>query len=244
MSESNQEGYRSIGWIINKSEQGLFVVVADETLQKEIIGIYGQGAVGIYDYKQQPGEYSFPALQEWVTGLPQTQIFMFANFHLALQSEESMKRLNFSRDMIEGLGKNFIFLVTPEADDRLAVGAYDFYSFIKLRIIFHNYEMKCEKDDKLLSVAVNHDKDEEWEAKELKQKIAETYILIERAKDEKNKAHYDESEKLLLKARNIKENVLGKEHLEIAEINSELAKVYEKQGKYREAERLQKKVWK
>ena len=43
MSDSNQEGYRSLGWIINKSEQGLFLVVADEMTQKEIVNIYSEG---------------------------------------------------------------------------------------------------------------------------------------------------------------------------------------------------------
>lgn len=154
------------------------------------------------------------------------------NFHLAVQNEESIKRLNFSRDMIEELGKNFIFLVTPDGDDRLAAGAYDFYSFVKLRIVFHEYERKCEKADKLLSVADIDGKDREWDAKELKQKLAEAYVLMEQAKEEKNKAHYYESESLLLKARQIKEKALGTEHLEIAEIDYELARVYEKQGKY------------
>lgn len=69
---------------------------------------------------------------------------------------------------------------------------------------------------------------EEWEPGQLKQKLAETYILTEKAKDEKNKAHYSESEKLLLKVRQIKEELLGTEHLEIAEVNYELAEVYEK----------------
>ncbi|RKI40392.1 tetratricopeptide repeat protein [bacterium D16-51] len=241
MLESNQEGYRTLGWIINKSEQGLYIVVADEMIQKEIVGIYRQGAVGIYDCKRHPGEYSFRDLQEWVTGMPKIQIFMIVNFHLAIQEEESLKRLNFSRDMIEGLGKNFIFLVTPYGDDRLAAGAYDFYSFIKLRVIFHKYEKEHKKEGKLLSEIDRQGKEKKWEAGELRQKLAEAYALTEQAKNEKNKAHYFESEKLLLKAWEIKGNVLGTEHLEIAEINYELAAVYEKQGKYQEAEELSKK---
>lgn len=227
MSESNQEGYQTLGWIINKSEQGLFIVVADEILQKEIVGIYRLGAVEIYDYKQHPGEYSFRDLQEWVAGLPETHIFIIANFHLAVQSDESLKRLNFSRDMIEKLGKNFIFLVTTYGDGRLATGAYDFYSFVKMRIIFHDYGINSKKNDKQVSVEDKYVK-EEWEPGQLKQKLAETYILTEKAKDEKNKAHYSESEKLLLKVRQIKEELLGTEHLEIAEVNYELAEVYEK----------------
>ena len=70
MAESNQEGYRTLGWIVNKSEQGLYLVVADEPVQKEIVEIYRRGTVEIYDYKRYPGAYSFPVLQKWVAGLP------------------------------------------------------------------------------------------------------------------------------------------------------------------------------
>ena len=130
MSESNQEAYRSLGWIINKSDQGFFLAVSNELVQKEIVEIYRLGSVKIYDYKRHPGGYSFQDLYKWITSQPKNGVCMIANFQLALQDEESLKRLNFSRDMLEELGKNIIFLVTPDADDRLAVGAYDFYSFV------------------------------------------------------------------------------------------------------------------
>jgi hypothetical protein len=97
MLESNQEGYRTLGWIMNKSEQGLFLVVADEPVQKEIVEIYRNGTAGIYDYRRHPGAYSFRDLQEWAIGLPETRTCMIANFHLAIQDEDSLKRLNFSR---------------------------------------------------------------------------------------------------------------------------------------------------
>ncbi len=146
MIESNQEEYQTLGWIINQSEQGLFLVIADEMMQEEIVRIYRQGMVQIYDYKQHPSDYLFCDLQMWVNSLPETQVFIIANFHLAIQDKESLNRLNFSRDMLESLGKNFIFLTTPYGDEQLSVGAYDFYSFIKLKITFHNdYETKAEK---------------------------------------------------------------------------------------------------
>ena len=236
MWESNQEGYRTLGWIINKSEQGMFLVVADETVQKEMVEIYRNGTAGIYDYRRHPGAYSFRDLQEWAIGLPETRTCMIANFHLAIQDEDSLKRFNFSRDMIEGLGKNFIFLVTPYGDDRLAVGAYDFYSFVKLRIVFHSYKMTCGKEEALALTEDEPVEESRGEPGDLKQRLAEAYALIEQAKDECGKARYHESEKLLLKAREIKEKLLGTEHLEIAEIYHELARVYESQGKYREAE--------
>ena len=144
MAESSQEGYRSLGWIVNESEQGVYLVVADEEMQREIAGIYERGMVEVYDYRNHPGNYSFQELQEWVAKYPETRVFFVVNFHLAIQEEEGLRRLNFSRNMIEGLGKNFIFLTTPYGDDRLSRGAYDFYSFIKLRIAFPGYETEGE----------------------------------------------------------------------------------------------------
>lgn len=52
MEESNQEGYQELGWIINKSEEGIFLVIASEGMQKEIISTYRHGLVQIYDYKK------------------------------------------------------------------------------------------------------------------------------------------------------------------------------------------------
>lgn len=113
---------------------------------------------------QDAGAYSFRNLQEWVSGLPETRTFMIVNFHLAVQDEESLKRLNFSRDMIEGMGKNFIFLVTPYGDDRLAVGAYDFYSFVKLLILFHDDNRKDEAEETSLAETDEPVKESVWES--------------------------------------------------------------------------------
>ncbi len=241
MPESNQEGYRTLGWILNQSEQGIYLVIADEAAQKEIVDLYRQGTVGIYDCRQRPGEYSFHELQEWAAGFAETKRFMIAYFHLAVQTQESLKRLNFSRDMIEGLGKNIIFLVTPFWDDRLAQGAYDFYSFVKLRIPFHSYERKKRKDGSPLLAGDKH-KEAECGSEELKQKLADAYVLVERAKNEILQARYDEGERLLLSVRRIKEKALGANHLETAEIEYELAELYERQGRYKEAEEMHEKA--
>ena len=234
MRESNQEGYRTLGWIINKSEQGLYLVVAGEKIQQEIVGFYRRGAVEIFDYKNTPGTYSFHDLQEWVSRFPETQVFMVVNFHLAIQDEESLKRLNFSRDMIEGMGKNFIFLVTPYGDDRLATGAYDFS--------FHNYEMEHEKGLDLLSVYEGEMDESEWESEEIKRKRAQADALMEQAQVEYDRAHYAESGKLFLEARKIKGRLFGTDHLEMSEIYNGLALVYEGQGRYKEAEDLYEKA--
>ncbi len=242
MIKSNQEGYQTLGWIINQSEQGLFLVIADEVMQEEIVRIYRQGTVEIYDYKKHPSDYLFRDLQMWVNTLPEIQVFIIANFHLAVQDKESLNRLNFSRDMLESLGKNFIFLTTPYGDEQLSVGAYDFYSFIKLKITFHNdYEIELEKKKESIFVVNESEEKEKWEGETLKQKLEETHILVKQARGEKEKKHYEESEKLLLKALESSQELLGIEHLEIAEIDYELAEMYETQCNYKKAKEFYKK---
>lgn len=180
-------------------------------------------------------------MQTGVVQFPEAQTVMVVNFHLAIQDEESIKRLNFSRDMLEGLGKNIIFLVTSYGDDRLAVGAYDFYSFVKLRIIFHPYDMQEVSEGEMPSAKEKPASDCEWEPEEARRKMAEANDLVKRASVEKENLHYLESEKLLFAARDIKEKLLGAEHLETANIEHALAGVYKREGRYREAEELYKK---
>ena len=238
MIESNQEAYQTLGWIINRSEQGLFLVVADETIQKEIVRFYQRGATQIYDYKQHPNAYMFRDLEEWIMKLPETKTFMIANFHLAIQKEEDLKRLNFSRDMLEGLGKNIIFFTTQYGDDQLSCGAYDFYSFLKLRILFHNYVTEWEEKESELFSAEEKSQESEWKTENLKELLNETYALIDQANEKFNKVQYSESEMLLLRARKIREKLLGEKHLEVAKIDNKLASVYYKQGKYQQSEKL------
>ena len=118
MQERNQDGYQALGWIINKSEYGLFLVVAEEPIQQEIADVYRGGMIGVYDYKRYPGEYSFQILKEWIDGQTDIQTFFILNFQFALQSGKDINRLNFSRDMLTQLRKNLIFFTTPYGDDR------------------------------------------------------------------------------------------------------------------------------
>lgn len=142
--ESSEGGYRTLRWITEQSEQGLFLAVADEEKQKEIAEHYKGKAVGIYDCALHPGPYFFRIIEEWAVDQPDIKTLMVVNFHLAIRDEESLKRLNFSRDMLDGMGKNLIFFVTAYGDDRLANGAYDFYSFLKLRVVF------CEQEPRVV----------------------------------------------------------------------------------------------
>ena len=139
MSESNRESYQTLEWAVTKSETGLFLVIADEEIQEEIVETYRESAVKIFDYRQYPEVYSFQMLAEWMGNYPESGTFFFVNFQFALRGDQDFKRLNFSRDMLARLDKNLFFLTTPYGDDRLVSRACDFYSFIRMRIIFPDH---------------------------------------------------------------------------------------------------------
>ena len=229
---SIQEEFQTLGWILNQSEYGFYLIVADETMQQKIVKIYQQKSIKVYDYKQHKQTYTFQELKNWIDTTPEIQTFFIVNLQLAIQQQDDLKRLNFSRDMLNNLKKNLIFMTTSYGDDKLAKNAYDFYSFIKIRMIF------CD-DDKKENIPVekiDNTNKEIWSPEKSKQKIKESYILFEKALSLRDKAQYAQCEELLLKALNIREKILGKEHLETATIYNALGIIYGKKGEYDKAE--------
>ena len=233
MHERNEEGYQTLGWIINQSENGLFLVIAEEPIQQEIVEVYRGGMIGVYDYRRNPGEFSFADLKAWIDAQENVRTFFIVNFQFAIPGQQDIDRLNFSRDMLTGLGRNLVFFTTPYGDDRLARGAYDFYSFLKIRITFHDYMADGKKGDVILSLdteakkqeagqqetdqqeAVQAEADGQREALKEEQKedtrhrLQEAYSLRKQAEEYSDETDYRESLGLLLKARTIYEEVLG-----------------------------------
>ncbi len=55
--------------------------MAEEAIQREIVEVYRRGAVGVYDYRKNPGQYSFQVLQQWIAQKSEIQTFLIVNFH-------------------------------------------------------------------------------------------------------------------------------------------------------------------
>lgn len=244
MSERNEEGYQTLGWIINQSENGLFLVIAEESIQQEIVEVYRGGRIGVYDYKRYHGEYSFPALKDWIDTQADIRTFFIVNFQFAIPGQQDISRLNFSRDMLAGLGKNLVFFTTAYGDDQLAKCAYDFYSFLKIRITFHDYKTDVKNGNMTLMSEVEAEQREEMQkgeglhGEDAKCRLREAYSLLQQAEEYNDKADYQESVRLLLKVRNIYEEVLGTEHLETASVYCDLAVVYGEMYAYQQAEKV------
>lgn len=238
MKEHNQEEYRTLDWIMAQSEKGIYLVVAEEAVQEEIVDCYKGRKTGIYDYKINPGAYSFQILQKQITGMPEMPTFLIANFQLAVQSQEDLGRLNFSRDMLAGLEKNLIFLITPYGDHMLASGAYDFYSFVKLRVIFQESEKEEEKELVFLDLdkKVIPCMEEFGRREEARLNVRKGNALIEFAKEETEHENYQASIRWLWYGIKILEKQLGADYPELARPYGLLADAYQKASCLQEAE--------
>ncbi len=243
MLKNHQEEYQTLEWILTTSEDGFFLVVADEHIQKEIVEKYQGKQIGIYDCKQYQKGYSFQLLETWIQSMPNIQTFFIVNFQFAIQQEQDWKRLNFSRDMLAKLKKNLIFLMPSYTDDQLAKYAYDFYSFIKVRVIFDSENGKQEDWEFNSFVEEEDFCKEHWSQEEKKEKMRETYLFLQQAEEEMKQGNYKESIRLLLKAKKIRELLLGIEHLETVVVYDKLAQLYGILGVYEKAEELCKKVF-
>ena len=65
MQEDKNDGYGTLEWIFSQSEEGLFLAVAGEPKQKEVMAYFADRRAGIYDCKEHSGTYKFRDLKEW-----------------------------------------------------------------------------------------------------------------------------------------------------------------------------------
>ncbi len=233
MSDSDVDAYKSIEWIMSHSDEGFYFLIATERKQQEIVGQYADSNIAIYDYKKHPGGYSFNILEKWLANNPQAGVHFLLNFQLAIQDEESIGRLNFSRDMLARHKKNFVFCLTQNADDKLARRAYDFYSFIKLRILTQDgtiedaqeptYILDKSKDDFEMQVDF---------AQPDKKLLSQAISLMNQAKELSDAFRYRDALSRLQTAFAIREKILGENHVDTANACHEIAFAYDDLAEY------------
>ena len=85
---------------------------------------------------------------------------------------------------------------------------------------------------------VRCDQEYAGDSEQLRQQLDRAGDLVRRAKKKLKSAEYDESIRLLLRAKSIREQILGEEHIETAAVYLHLASAYRKTGVYETAEKF------
>ncbi len=244
MNGQNVDSYRSLGWILNDSDDGLFFLIASERMQREIIVHYETSNVAVYDYKKNPGSYAGNHLEEWINGQADADAYFIVNFQLAIQNDEDIKRLNFSRDILSRLDKNIVFFMTQNTDNKLAKGAYDFYSYIKFRIFFEdefvdafasqqydiindfhiiNTDLSATKNESIY-VNSNQDDIDFNQPKELLLSMAISFV--NKSQQYQNDFQYNDALSVLFKALDIRKKLLGAKHPDTAAVYHKISLIY------------------
>lgn len=240
----NISAYQTIGWIINHSENGFFSLIASASMQSRVAAIYHGPNVAVYDYRLQQEEYSFQRLEAWISAQPDKSAYFLLNFQQALSGEQTLSRLNFSRDMLWSLNKNIVFCMTKSADDLLCRTAYDFYSYIKLSVVFEDEFVETPEQRSFIEVVVIPQREGEYkEQLELEpyeqwseeKQLAYAISLSNQAEVFQREFRYSDARYLLETALNIKKSIWGDEHPSTGIAYNNIGSVYQAQGEYGKA---------
>lgn len=233
--------YQKLGWILNHSEEGLFLLTASAKMQAAILARYSGANMTVYDYQAQEA-YTFERLSEWMEKYPDVRAYFLQNFQNALTGspEAACKRLNFSRDMLARMGKNIIFCMTKEADDLLCREACDFYAYIGLPIDFadeltkedaaplpRSEESDWHVQDQSTGVAVDTD----W-SKPKEKLLASAIAFTHQGQELAAAFRFADARRLLQSALEIRERLLGMDHPDTAETCQDIASVCQDEGDY------------
>ena len=149
----NITSYESLSWVIDYSDDGLFLVTASARMQQEIARHYSDSPVAIFDYSREERPFRAGSFSRLLEREPGKRAYFFLNFQLAIPGQEDVERFNFCRDILARERLNLVFFVNEEAHRRLNRGAMDLYSYIRLFMPFTD-ELPDEPEPSMPSEAV------------------------------------------------------------------------------------------
>ena len=239
--DENIASYEDLGWIVGESEEGFYALIAPPRMQKEVVSHYDAPNSVVFDYGKEPRPFFSRQLTDFVRSAvpPETNTVFVLNMQIALPDEDSIRRLNFSRDILAGLKKNLIFCLTEETFQRLNRSAHDFFSFIKLRLRFEDetpedMPERWERDSAMLdrSVGVSIEVDPAWTKW---QRLTFAIRMENRAKGFMESFRYTDALTLLETVFRIRSQDKGETHIDTAEACFWIAQVYREMRKLPEA---------
>ena len=243
----NTEALEDINNILKYAYKGYYIFTTKTaSMQYDVIEGLNLENVFIFDYSKDIKPYSYDDLVELININPEITKFIILNFHLALQEKNDIFNLNLSRDILANQKKLWIFGMTEDMDNRLARTAFDFYSYVMMKVRF-----KEEKESETIKTEFITGKDEIYD-KELAYSLIRNYEnSINTPEDRtpeflaqtysnmanlyRNIADYKKALEYYNKALGIREKVYGKEHPDTAISYNNLGAVYRILGYYEKA---------
>ncbi len=243
--KDNVQGYEELSWIIEQSEDGLYVATATPRMQREIASHYSDADVCVYDYSTDVKPFTFSVPARLFRDNPGKRAYFLLNVQLCLLDKKGqfddvlLERLNFCRDMFAREKKNVVFFMTEGAARQLNLKAYDFHSYVRLFLDFEDdtpddaqlIEPPAAPPDRSVGVAPP---EIDW-ARPRNTLLAQAIALSNTAKKYYDDGRYRDAETLWNGTLAIRERLLGEGNPDTADALHWLGEVYRAQARYDEA---------
>ena len=251
LSDENAAALYSLDRAIRGGRGGFYFLIASPRTQTETIKRYAGENIGVYNFSGENRE--LVEISNLLDREPGRRAYVFLNFHLALQKKDkapvsqdgkldiwdidAVRRLNFSRNGLAKRGRTLIFCMTQEADDLLNRRAYDFYDYVKL---FFRLEDQADTADQTIQTARPEDRSIGVDVKvdfslPEEELLAFAITLGHEADELRQKARYADALYLYKKQCEIRERILGMEHLDTARSYTNIGLAYFSQDDYKKA---------
>ena len=143
----NLAALEDINNLLEYANKGFYFFTTDTvSMQGEVAKNINSKNISVLDYSKNTKPYSYHDLLELIEKNPEDSKFIVLNFQLALQEKNDILNLNLSRDALAKQEKLWIFGMTEDMEDRLAKTAFDFYSYVMMKIRFKD-ENKLEENE-------------------------------------------------------------------------------------------------
>jgi len=247
---NNSEAYGTIRWILDNGDMGFFFVITTPPQQKKVANLYNAPNVAVYDYADTSAPFSYHQLSDWAQENKDKDVFFILSMDIALREEDHMASFNMSRDLLAHKEKMWFFFMTEDVDNRLGTFAYDFYSYVRLKVRFSAEEAPDIGREPILQFENRYNTTQVKETLDRYKALEERYMQMPLDGGDENQllsaavaltdiailyrdyADDDNALRIFEKVKEIREGILGEDHPDTAETYNNIAFMYSKLNEY------------
>ncbi|GHU53055.1 hypothetical protein AGMMS49975_10180 [Clostridia bacterium] len=246
----NEEAFEELSYVLDNADKGFFVVVGMPDTQCDAVRPYASRSA-VYNFSDTGESENFSEMQLWARRQGRGKALFILNLQVMLVEDIDLRNFNLIRDVLARMDRVWVFGMTAELEERLFLLAPDFYSYVRVKIVFNdaphkkpepfefpNYFTSAEEshnailayepiEEKLMSF--------EWENAPKEQQSSMAQTLSNIAQVYYNQGKYEKSLELCDKVLLIREAVFGKLHVGTGDAYNRIGDVYFNQGEYQKA---------
>ncbi|GHU74497.1 hypothetical protein FACS1894188_02900 [Clostridia bacterium] len=249
----NEEAFEELGYVLDNADKGFFVVVGMPDTQCDAARPYASRSA-VYNFSDTGEQKNFSEMQLWARRQDSGKALFILNLQVMLVEDIDLQNFNLIRDVLARMDRVWVFGMTAELEERLFLLAPDFYSYVRVKIVFNNAPHKKpepfefpyyftpvepveEARNAILAYKPTEEKlmSFEWENAPKEQQSSVAQILSNIAEVYYNQGKYKKALELYNKVLLIRGPVFGTAQLDTGEVYNNIGNIYYMQGEYQKA---------